>query len=220
VNPDHYTTITKHGQMLLDNRNLFNSKIAYHTLTGFAHSQLKNMGSIFNEQEDENMQLKAGYNRFMLEVSDIIAEQRNYRDNGDSRYDSGYLNAMIELKSHAEFQDKNTKSAPSTGRMGAKRKAIRDEYGFDTKFMYHTIRLMRMAVEFLKEPENGLKVERKDAQYLIDIRNGVYSKEHLKAEADELFAKAKELVKITDLPDKPGYEKINELMVQIIKENI
>jgi uncharacterized protein len=217
----HYTKWTMDGAYLIRNRQVFNSKKAYHTFCGYAHSQLQKMGGIFNDQEEANKELKEGHIRFQEWANKAILEQRLLRVD-DKAYDSGYLNALIALRTHSKEECKRIKDGPITGRMGAKRKELREKYGYDTKFAFHTIRLMRMCNEFLAHPEKGLKVWRVgiDADELFAIREGRFTQEQIKAMADELFAQARELVAKTDLPDEPDHKAINDMTMDIIRSNI
>jgi hypothetical protein len=237
LQPEHYERMTAEGAMLVQNRTLFNSKKAYHTFSGYAHGQLAKMGGVFNDAEEPNKLLRAGHVRFQDVAEKEIAIERYLRDERvkilpsdpfnlmdvlGRRYDAGYLNALIALKTHSKEEIKRIKDGPITGRMGAKRKELRELYGFDTKFAFHTIRLMKMCCEFLREPEAGLKVYRKgiDAEFLYSIRTGALSQEEIKKMADDLFAEAKELVKTTSLPDEPDYESIHNLTMDVIRQSL
>ena len=92
----------------------------------------------------------------------------------------------------------------------------------NTKFAFHTIRLMRMCIEFLRHPEEGLKVYRKgiDAEFLYSIRVGALSQEEIKKMADDLFAEAKEAVKTSPLPEEPDHEAINDLTINLIRSTL
>lgn len=92
----------------------------------------------------------------------------------------------------------------------------------NTKFAFHTIRLMKMCVEFLRHPEQGLKVYRKgiDAEFLYSIRTGAVSQEDIKKMADDLFAEAKEAVKTSPLPEEPDREAIHNLTMNLIRSNL
>lgn len=225
LQPEHYEVLTPEGAMLVQNRALFNSKKAYHTFSGYAHGQLQKMGGVFNDNEEPNKLLKQGHLEFQGWVDQEIGRQRFIRDNPatahleDTKYSEGYLNALIALKAHSKEEIKRIKDGPITGRMGAKRKELREQYGFDTKFAFHTIRLMRMCVEFLTKPEEGLKVFRKpiDGDFLYSIRVGKVSQEDIKKMADDLFAQAKEAVVSSPLPDEPDMAGIHNLTMDIIR---
>jgi uncharacterized protein len=230
LQPEHYEVITPEGALLLKNRTLFNSKKAYHTFSGFAHSQLARMGGVFNTNEEPNKLLKKGHERFQEWTDKEIQYMRNVRDVREielrvgtlipdlTPYDEGYLNALIALRTHSKEECKRIKDGPITGRMGAARKELRDKFSYDVKFAYHTIRLMTMCVEFLKHPEEGLKVYRKgiDSHFLFSIREGKFTQEEVKKMADELFAEAKEALTTSPLPDEPDHKAIEELMMELI----
>lgn len=231
LEPHCYEVMTPEGAMLVKNRSIFNSKKAYGTFSGYAYGQLQKMGGVFNDNEEPNKLLKAGYLRFQEWADYVINQQRNYRDNPNEtngvvfnreNYDEGYLNALIALRTHAKEECKRIKDGPITGRMGKKRKELRERYGYDTKFAFHVIRLMRMCNEFLERPEEGLKVYRKgiDADFLYSIRTGAFTQEQIKEMADELFGKAKELVKVSSLPDEPDFTAIQNLTVDIIRMSL
>ena len=219
LRPEHYEVMTPEGAMLVQARTIFNSKKAYYTFSGYAHGQLQKMGGIFNENEEPNKLLKAGHETFQNWADREIQYQRNLRAEDNDRYDEGYLNALLAIKTHSKEECKRIKDGPITGRMGAKRKELREQYGFDCKFAFHTIRLMKMCCEFLREPEAGLKVYRKgiDGDFLYSIRVGALSQAEVKTMADELFAEAKELLKTTDLPDEPDHEAIHNLTMDMIR---
>jgi len=230
LEPEHYEVMSAEGAMLVQNRNVFNSKKAYHTFSGYAHGQLQKMGGVFNDAEEPNKILRAGHVKFQEWAEAEIEKQRNFRDGkwklasgfeDPPIYDPEWLNALVALKTHSKEEIKRIKDGPITGRMGAKRKELRDKYGYDTKFAFHTIRLMRMCVEFLTRPEEGLKVFRKgpggDGDFLYSIREGKFSQEDVKKMADDLFAEAKEAVKTSPLPDEPDQEAINTLTMDLIK---
>jgi len=233
LNPAHYEVMTPAGKMLVDNRTLFDSKKAYHTFSGYAHGQLQKMGGVFNDNEEPNKLLKAGHQRFQEWADNEIKWQRIYRDGGKvgtgpdafftmNPYDEGYLNALIALRTHSKEECKRIKDGPITGRMGKKRKELREKFGYDVKFAFHTIRLMKMCNEFLAHPEEGIKVYRVgiDADFLYSIREGKFKEEEIKQMAGELFAQAKEAVKKSSLPDEPDRNAIQNLTMDIIRTTL
>jgi hypothetical protein len=142
------------GRLLIENREIFSSKVAYHSFTGYAHSQLKRM-TRFDENAGE-------------------------------------------------------------GYMGAKRKALAKEMGYDTKNASHLIRLLRMGIEFMSE--GILHVERDDAPELLEIKKGEWSLMRVQQHADEMFALSREAVVRSNLPAKPDREKAEALSIEIISK--
>jgi uncharacterized protein len=139
------------GQLILDNRDLFLSKEAYHSFVGYAHGQLHRM-----------------------------------------------------------------EHSACKGYMGEKRKQLVRNFGYDTKNAAHLIRLLRMGIEFLNEGK--LNVFRPDAEELKEIKQGKWTLDEIKNEAKYLFATANTAFTHSQLPEKPNYEKAEELLINILHE--
>lgn len=139
------------GRTLLRNRDLFTSKLAYNSFSGYAYGQLYRLDHI----------------------------------------------------------------AP-TGALGAKRKKIVEEFGYDTKNAAHAIRLLNMSIEFLTEGVMYVDRSKKDGRHLQEIRAGKYSLDEIKSEATKLLALAREAYVRSPLPPKPDHAKCEELLMSIL----
>ena len=102
----------------------------------------------------------------------------------------------------------------SQGYMGAKRKALVDKFGYDTKNASHLIRLLRMGIEFLTD--GVLYVERHDARQLLEIKRGEWTLEQVKTEADRLFKLADEAYIKSSLPKEVDRDAINDLCIDVV----
>jgi hypothetical protein len=141
------------GRLLLDNRQVFVSRKAYHSFTGYAYAQLKKM-------------------------------------------------------THLAFK----------GYMGDKRKQLVEKFGYDTKNAAHLIRLLRMGIEFLRE--GVLYVDRGvvgDAPNLLSIKNGEWTLDQVKDEADRLFKRAETAYDECKLPRAVDTEKADALCQEIVR---
>ena len=118
---------------------------------------------------------------------------------------TGYARGQMHKATHGAFN----------GTMGDKRKKLVEKFGFDTKNMSHTIRLMKMGIEFLSTGQ--LNVQREDNQYLVDIKKGMYTLDQLKAESERLFQMAELALVNSRLPDKVDRAKAEKLLVDILK---
>lgn len=125
----------------------------------------------------------------------------------------GYASAQLKRMTRGE-------STGSRGWMGAKRKEMREKYGYDVKNAAHLVRLLRMGIEFLQE--GVLHVDRTDidAYGLIDIKQGKWTLEQVMEYADELFTDAKVALKNSDLPDQPDRVGASRLCVDILKKEL
>ncbi len=177
---------------------------------------MQKMGGIFFDSEEQNRHLQSGLIRRQKYLEQTILDLKT-RDL-DS-FGKGYLAALRKVYSIVKEEIKKIPVGAVTGRMGAKRKEIRDKYSFDTKFASHAIRSMKMVVEFLNDPARGLIVDRTgiDADELIAIRTGKVTAESVKAEADRLFQLAERALKTTSLPELLNIEAIERLTVSILR---
>ena len=73
---------------------------------------------------------------------------------------------------------------------------------------------MKMGMEFLTE--GALNVFRDDAPWLLEIKRGMWSLEQVQSEAKRLFALTDEAYIRTKLPNEPDYEKVNQLVKEIV----
>lgn len=87
----------------------------------------------------------------------------------------------------------------------------------DGKNLMHCFRLIDMAKEIATE--HKLIIERPNYQELLDIRYGKYDLQSLINIAEDKIYEIKELFKQSDLPDNVDNKVINEILLQIRKEN-
>lgn len=122
----------------------------------------------------------------------------------------GYAHAQLERMTRGE-------GASGRGFMGNKRKAIKQQFGYDTKNASHLIRLLRMGIEFLST--GNLYVDRTniDATELIAIKQGKWSLDQIITESNSLFEQAKIAVSKSTLPDSPDHQSISDLCVSILE---
>lgn len=140
--------------------------------------------------------------------NEIGREIRRNRDLFSSKkiYHSFTGYAYGQLKRMEQFEH--------LGYMGEKRKQLVSQFGYDCKNAAHLIRLLRMGIEFLNEGK--LFVKREDAKQLIQIKNGEWSIDQVKLEADNLFLLAREAYIRSILPNEPNYEEIENLLIRLL----
>jgi hypothetical protein len=110
-----------------------------------------------------------------------------------------------EYKEYWEWVDKrNDERYQSTLRHGQ---------NYDAKNMMHTFRLLAMAEEIARE--HRVIVYRPDREFLLRIRAGEFSFEHLLSLVEERLSAIETLYERSDLPDAPDTAKAEELLVRI-----
>lgn len=116
---------------------------------------------------------------------------------------------------YAYSQLKKMETFERYGHMGEKRKELIQRFGYDTKNAAHLVRLLRMGIEFLTE--GVFYIFRHDASQLLEIKSGKWTLTEVKTEADRLFKSVEEAYINSKLPEKPDFELINNLCVDIIE---
>lgn len=117
---------------------------------------------------------------------------------------AGYAHGQLHRMTHAACE----------GYMGEKRKQLVEKFGYDTKNAAHLIRLLRMAIEFLKDGE--LYVTRHDAQQLLEIKRGEWTLDQIKVEANHLFQLAETAFTASTLPVAPNKDAVDTLCQELI----
>lgn len=152
LHEDHYIIKTNFGRRLIDNRDLFSSKLLYKSFTRYAEEQLDRM------------------------------VPRVYQ-----------------------------------GYMGVKRKALVDKFGYDCKNAAHSLRLLKMAAEFLDHGE--LRVYRTDDATLFkQIKTGSWSYQDVKSKVFSELDKVKSALGHSKLPEEPDRDKVEALLMTILGE--
>ena len=116
---------------------------------------------------------------------------------------SGYAHGQLHRMAH---------HGP-TGRMGAKRKALVKEFGYDVKNAGHLIRILKMGMETLSTGE--MEVERHDNNMLLDIKRGKWSLQKVLDYANELFKLVDQAFVASSLPEKVSEPFVNDLCEKI-----
>lgn len=121
--------------------------------------------------------------------------------------------AFPAFKGYAQSQLKKMERGEYRGYMGEKRKALVDQFGYDTKNASHLIRILRQGIGFMRTGE--LEVYRSDAEELLAIKRGFYSFDEVRAIASELDARLLKAGEESPLPESPDGEAINKLAVHM-----
>src|SRR5262249_41408638 len=198
------------GAKLRANRDIFVTKAAYHSFTGYAYGQFKRM-THFNQAAREEMErLEAIISGHPVDLGELNATQEQRDTTVEVAERPRSLGSQIDA-----YKSLRSKYY-SGGYMGAKRKELVKRFGYDAKNAAHLIRLLRMGIEFLSEGE--LHVSRADADNLLSINLGESPREKVKAEAARLFRLAEEAYVRSPLPPKADMQRAEQLCQELICE--
>ena len=86
------------------------------------------------------------------------------------------------------------------------------QFGYDTKFAYHMIRLGMLGLELVKTGTMTLPMTGSEVATLMEIRNGVPSKETVLHLSQVLELSIEQALETTTLPEKANTEGISQIM--------
>jgi predicted nucleotidyltransferase len=224
--PEHYIILTKEGQLLLDNVDLFLSQKAKYTFGGYATAQLRRLRNALARnsclQTEKEQHILKSIEKQMYYIKEHYTKIANgklnlYIDKSEKEDYDTEIFMDIELKHYPLRDFKNIYSEFSSIVKGysklTQRNKKKTEEGLN-KHAMHLIRLLIMGTEILEG--KGIHTFReKEHDLLIDIRNGKYTYEEIFEMADELEKKFEYASKNSPLPKKPDFNKINELVIEI-----
>lgn len=215
VRPQDYILLTAAGRRIVDNRHLFVGKHVYNSFAGYAHQQIVKMES--RDPAELRDYLALTYEAKARGIhpnhkGEVIPYAADYdQTTGEARNAQAHSNDVLIAKLRHYM-----KKGDNLGYLGDKRKGLVLQHGYDSKNLSHSIRLMRMAIEFMQTGE--LTVFRPDADELIDIKRGLWTLERGKTHADELFAQMKDARDKSTLPAEPDSAAVDKLLVDILSE--
>lgn len=92
------------------------------------------------------------------------------------------------------------------------------EYGYDTKFAYHMLRLGIQGIELLETQNITLPMQEENREFLREVRLGKYSKEFVLDLADGYIADLEMLIDNADLPKKVEQKELNGFIVDMYQD--
>lgn len=146
---------------------------------------------ISREQEWRAAGILLGYGDDLL---DLLRRERKYKD---------------------AFSDWEKYSTWQRGRNPA-RSALEAQHGYDTKHGMHLVRLLTMCREILTTRD--VLVRRPDAQFLNDIRNGLWPYDRLMDWAKANNAELSAMAGTCTLPRAPDMGKLNDLCIALTEK--
>lgn len=133
----------------------------------------------------------------------------------DHRMEFSTKKVYYAIKGYAASQIKRMNKGPNACYLSTKRKKLYEKFGYDTKYASHTIRLIRMGIEFLEKGELTVYRE-KDRQLLIDIKQGKIPFEDIIVMGQDLCNDLDHAFKKCGLPDEPDYTKIHIWLIDLM----
>ncbi|MHA1469342.1 MAG: DNA polymerase beta superfamily protein [Candidatus Asgardarchaeia archaeon] len=191
---EHIKIVTPLGKVIMELKEHIISNAIYGRIMGYSTGEWR-----------KAMAVKLVSTRFNKSKKEVINDVRSHWQLKKEKIDQiiDILNSVDEKKCISSM----------TG-LGAKRKADIEKYGFCRKSAAHSIRLVQQLTELM---ETGtMTFPRPNAQELLDIRAGKYTKEELEVLHDEVVKKAEEMRPKSVLRDKPDVKKVWKLYMEAV----
>ncbi len=217
------------GRMLMDNRHLFLTRRARHTFGGYAFSQLRRLTNKLPMEESKSKiskltETEKNLQTYAVRVEHKITQyfQKEQLTRDDIQYILNLRSELASVEQRLAAIEEDRAEIERLMRGGnhnhhGSHAGLIEKYGYDVKHAMHLIRLLHMGLEILTEGE--CRVLRPDNNYLMAIRYGEFTLDHIKQEAGKLFSLLDEAYANSELPDSPDAEKVNQLLIDITEAN-
>lgn len=103
------------------------------------------------------------------------------------------------------------------GQMRVTRTELISEYGYDTKFAMHAVRLGIQGIEYLETGRLTLPLDETNQKVCMMVRKGAFSLASVVGMIEWREEMLKELLEKSPLPEKPDYDAINEFLIDSYK---
>ena len=230
--PDNYLYLNDIGKMLLDNKRLFLSKRAIQSFGGYADAQLRRLQNalardtfpqsekeqhIFNSVKNAMYSFNSSYKNFENGSLEIFIDKSVNPELETEIFVNANLN-HYPLRDYASMWNTMSNVVKDYDKIG-KRNKKKDDLHLN-KHAMHLIRLFMMAIDILEKGEINTYRE-KEHDLLMDIRFGKYQTDE-GTFSDSFYDMMREYerrlhyaAEHTDLPAKPNFKRVQELVMTI-----
>lgn len=211
----------QYGEKLCAMKDMFISKKARFTFSGYAYSQLKRIKThrawLLNPPKEKPTRQAFGLSDGnKVSQSELGAFEAAVRDGMEIDMPKDILTMFIKEKQYLVAKQHWDQYNLWKQNRNPVRAEMEAKMGFDGKHAMHLIRLMRMCREIL---QTGIvNVKRQDREELLSIRNGLKSYDEIIEESEKLDKECEELYKTSTLRKEPDRNKINDMLISITEE--
>lgn len=216
--------ITK--EYLLDEKNYDTDNFVryiYHTIA--SDWMKENMNYDFVMEEDVYEKIKTPIGKHCGIISpDMSSNELRYSETQKgskpicfmSYNKDGYVSHCRKYKEYEEWKQNRNKNRYENNLEGLEKQNVSKFY--DSKNMCHSFRLISMAIEVARG--EGLKLDRRgiDADFLLNVRNRVYTYNELMDKLIELKDTMNKEIENSTIPDKIDKDFVNEILLNIRKK--
>lgn len=194
--------ITQVGQLVRENRNIFLTKKAYHTHSGYSYSSINKMSNRNKRLEKiKKLEVSLGF-----EVNLKFIEQEL-----DNRKDKDFFSEYELINEISDAELYEFKDILSSNR---NQKIIAEGQQFDLKFSMHAVRLLFQVEQILEEGDLDL---RRNSELYKSIRRGDLTEKEIRQIISEKEVILKRLYETSKLPFSANESKIKDLLLKCLE---
>jgi predicted nucleotidyltransferase len=206
---------------LREHRDLFLTKKAKHTYSGYAYSQLQRIrlhrNYLLNPPKKEPTRQDFGLPNRTVIPKDILGaiDKLSTLEDATSDISVEALTLLDKEKRYSSARREWEQYQVWKKNRNPVRAAMEEKFGVDCKHLSHVVRLYRTGIEILETGK--LNVYRADADELLAIKNGAWSYEKAMEWADEQEKRLNIAYENSKLPHSCDVNKVNSLCVSLIE---
>ena len=134
---------------------------------------------------------------------------------GDQLRESAWM--FASKKAGAAFlgymQQQRQRLMGERGQMNVKRPELVAQYGFDTKYAAHILRLGFQGIDYMTTGRFPIPMPDEQREYIVAVRTGQVAENDVLTRAGELEEEMKAAIDSSPLPPEPNYASVNDLLV-------
>ena len=228
VKDEHKLLVAPEMQMILDNKDIFLSRIAIKSFAGYATSQLRRLENAVSKHMEQSRKEEHMMNTLMNMQEHLRRVYTSYTDSEfklymDDTEREGFDKEMFvdfnfqhyPLRDFYNIQSEMTSAISAYDKLNHKNNK-KSEMKLD-KHVMHLVRLYLMLFDILEKGEINTYREN-EHDFLMAIRNGECSDnnyEVIYSELEKYKTRLEYAKKHTELPNSPDYKKAEELLIEI-----
>lgn len=207
---------TKRWEKIIENRELFLSKKARYTFSGYAVSQL-NAIKTHREYFINPPKEKPTRKMFGLTDTAIVSEANlaNALSVPHNLFKDEYHEELIREREYRDTKKKWDNYVSWRDNRNPKRRELEDKYGYDAKHASHLFRLITEGKELLLT--GNITFPLPNAEEILAIKNGKYSYEQILTMAENLDLDFDKWYNNSPLPFSANKKKLTELYYEILE---
>lgn len=137
---------------------------------------------------------------------------------GDNHFSSEIMTVYGKEKAYNVAMNNYKQYSNWINTRNPKRAELEKKFGFDTKHMGHVFRLLIQGEEIMKDKTLNVRLKADDRDYVLAIKNGAYNYDQVLELAMNRINAFDELYNKSDLKHSPDFNKLNNILISIVKK--